>query len=162
MWKLIFSDYETDKVTRVKGELLDLKSVLQSYAIPDKTKFTVVGLYADNKKYTVISKSQDFVIAIKNYSTHKDNDKYWTIVIDLKQDLFIEMVVKSNDIRTDLNNYMNYLSDPLLQTLANDSEPVINIDPVNLQYNNGEPFQANISEIDRVWVEQLRGENILK
>ena len=34
------------------------------------------------------------------------------------------------------------------------------VDPVNANYNNGEPYHASISEIDRFWVEQLRGKKL--
>lgn len=158
MWKLIYSDYETDKVSKVNGEQLSILDCVVQYSIPLKTKFTVVGLYADKKKYTVMANCGKLVFATKPYSTHKDNTKYWLVIINVLSQNFLEFVIDSKDIIQDIKNTVNQINTNGIDNF--DFTQSFTIDPVNANYNNGEPFQASIIEIDRFWVEQLRGKNL--
>ena len=160
MWKLLFSDYDTDKISLVNGKRLSLTQCIQDYAIPDKMKFTVVGLYADKKKYTVVYNNNPFIFAYKNFSTHKDNNKYWLVLLDLRQNKFSEFVVKSDNLLKDIKTFSDFMTVPAFTKQTLDDLNPLFIDPINLQYNNGEPYMADLSEIDRVWVEQLRGKKL--
>lgn len=173
MWKLIYSDYEQDriknKVTKVHGEILTgIHNVLDNYSIIDKTRFTVVGLYADNKKYTVVCKTNNqlynYVFAIKPYSTHKDNQKYWLNIVDLSNNQITEFVANSTNLLSDIEKFVEFVDN----IKTENAYPIGNLkqffefDSVNDKFNNGQLYTASISEIDRVWVEQMRGENFLK
>lgn len=158
MWKLLYSDYETDKTYKVNNEQLSILDCVVQYSIPLKTKFTVVGLYADKKKYTVMANCGKLVFATKPYSTHKDNTKYWLVIINVLSQNFLEFVIDSKDIIQDIKNTVNQISTNGIDNF--DFTQSFTIDPVNANYNNGEPFQASITEIDRFWVEQLRGKNL--
>ena len=158
MWKLLYSDYETDKIYKVNNEQLSILDCVVQYSIPLKSKFTVVGLYADKKKYTVMANCGKFIFATKPYSTHKDNTKYWLIIINVLSQNFLEFVIDSKDIIQDIKNTVNQISTNGIDNF--DFTQSFTIDPVNANYNNGEPFQASITEIDRFWVEQLRGKNL--
>lgn len=158
MWKLLYSDYETDKTYKVNNEQLSILDCIVQYSIPLKSKFTVVGLYADKKKYTVMANCGKFIFATKPYSTHKDNTKYWLIIINVLSQNFLEFVIDSKDIIQDIKNTVNQISTNGIDNF--DFTQSFTIDPVNANYNNGEPFQASITEIDRFWVEQLRGKKL--
>lgn len=158
MWKLLYSDYETDKTYKVNNEQLSILDCVVQYSIPLKSKFTVVGLYADKKKYTVMANCGKFIFATKPYSTHKNNTKYWLIIINVLSQNFLEFVIDSKDIIQDIKNTVNQISTNGIDNF--DFTQSFTIDPVNANYNNGEPFQASITEIDRFWVEQLRGKNL--
>lgn len=158
MWKLLYSDYETDKTYKVNNEQLSILDCVVQYSIPLKSKFTVVGLYADKKKYTVMANCGKFIFSTKPYSTHKDNTKYWLVIINVLSQNFLEFVIDSKDIIQDIKNTINQIN---INGIDNfDFTQSFTIDPVNANYNNGEPFQASITEIDRFWVEQLRGKNL--
>lgn len=169
MWKLIYSDYEQDKVTRVHGEILtNINKTLSDLSIIDKTRFTVVGLYADNKKYTVVNKSKNelynYVFAIKPYSTHKDNQKFWLAIVDLSHNQLTEFVANSTTLLQDIIKFIDFV-DSIKTENANPLSSLkrfFTFDSVNDKFNNGQLYTASISEIDRVWVEQMRGENFLK
>lgn len=158
MWKLLYSDYETDKTYKVNNEQLSILDCVVQYSIPLKSKFTVVGLYADKKKYTVMANCGKFIFATKPYSTHKNNTKYWLIIINVLSQNFLEFVIDSKDIIQDIKNTVNQISTNGIDNF--DFTQSFTIDPVNANYNNGEPFQASITEIDRFWVEQLRGKKL--
>lgn len=158
MWKLLYSDYETDKTYKVNNEQLSILDCVVQYSIPLKSKFTVVGLYADKKKYTVMANCGKFIFATKPYSTHKNNTKYWLIIINVLSQNFLEFVIDSKDIIQDIKNTVNQINTNGIDNF--DFTQSFTIDPVNANYNNGEPFQASITEIDRFWVEQLRGKNL--
>ena len=158
MWKLLYSDYETDKTYKVNNEQLSILDCVVQYSIPLKSKFTVVGLYADKKKYTVMANCGKLVFATKPYSTHKDNTKYWLVIINVLSQNFLEFVIDSKDIIQDIKNTVNQINTNGIDNF--DFTQSFTIDPVNANYNNGEPFQASITEIDRFWVEQLRGKNL--
>ena len=158
MWKLLYSDYETDKTYKVNNEQLSILDCVVQYSIPLKSKFTVVGLYADKKKYTVMANCGKLVFATKPYSTHKDNTKYWLIIINVLSQNFLEFVIDSKDIIQDIKNTVNQINTNGIDNF--DFTQSFTIDPVNANYNNGEPFQASITEIDRFWVEQLRGKKL--
>lgn len=158
MWKLLYSDYETDKTYKVNNEQLSILDCIVQYSIPLKSKFTVVGLYADKKKYTVMANCGKFIFATKPYSTHKDNTKYWLIIINVLSQNFLEFVIDSKDIIQDIKNTVNQISTNGIDNF--NFTQSFTIDPVNANYNNGEPFQASITEIDRFWVEQLRGKKL--
>lgn len=158
MWKLLYSDYETDKTYKVNNEQLSILDCVVQYSIPLKSKFTVVGLYADKKKYTVMANCGKFIFATKPYSTHKDNTKYWLIIINVLSQNFLEFVIDSKDIIQDIKNTVNQINTNGIDNF--DFTQSFTIDPINANYNNGEPFQASITEIDRFWVEQLRGKNL--
>ena len=158
MWKLLYSDYETDKTHKVNNEQLSILDCIVQYSIPLKSKFTVVGLYADKKKYTVMANCGKFIFATKPYSTHKNNTKYWLIIINVLSQNFLEFVIDSKDIIQDIKNTVNQISTNGIDNF--DFTQSFTIDPVNANYNNGEPFQASITEIDRFWVEQLRGKKL--
>lgn len=158
MWKLLYSDYETDKTYKVNNEQLSILDCVVQYSIPLKSKFTVVGLYADKKKYTVMANCGKFIFATKPYSTHKDNTKYWLIIINVLSQNFLEFVIDSKDIIQDIKNTVNQINTNGIDNF--DFTQSFTIDPVNANYNNGEPFQASITEIDRFWVEQLRGKKL--
>lgn len=158
MWKLLYSDYETDKTYKVNNEQLSILDCIVQYSIPLKSKFTVVGLYADKKKYTVMANCGKFIFATKPYSTHKDNTKYWLIIINVLSQNFLEFVIDSKDIVQDIKNTINQINTNGIDKF--DFTQSFTIDPVNANYNNGEPFQASITEIDRFWVEQLRGKKL--
>lgn len=158
MWKLLYSDYETDKTYKVNNEQLSILDCIVQYSIPLKSKFTVVGLYADKKKYTVMANCGKFIFATKPYSTHKDNTKYWLIIINVLSQNFLEFVIDSKDIIQDIKNTVNQINTNGIDNL--DFTQSFTIDPVNANYNNGEPYQASITEIDRFWVEQLRGKKL--
>ncbi len=170
MWKLIYSDYEKDKpkLTKVQGKTLDnIHNILDKYSIIDKTKFTVVGLYADNKKYTVVARTSNplynYIFAVKPYSTHKNNTKFWLIVLDLVTNRMTEFVVNSQNLTADIKKYCTFIN----SISKNNAYPIDNIkdfftvDEVNDKFNNGVLYNASIVEVDRIWVEQLRGESIL-
>ncbi len=170
MWKLIYSDYEKDKpkLTKVQGKTLtNIHNVLNQYSIVNKTRFTVVGLYADNKKYTVVARTTNplynYIFAIKPYSTHKDNTKFWLTVVDLTTNRMTEFVANSKDLMADIKKYCTFID----SISKNNAYPLDNIkdyihaDIVNDNFNNSTLYNASIVEIDRVWVEQLRGESIL-
>lgn len=158
MWRLIYSDYDTDKVFKVNDQNLSILDCIVQYSIPLKTKFTVVGLYADKKKYTVVANCGKFIFAIKPYSTHKNNNRYWISIINILSQDFLEFVIRSNDVIGDIR--------ALVTTIADDENEIIqymssfDIDPINASYNNGEPYHASITEIDRFWVEQLKGKKL--
>ena len=158
MWKLLYSDYETDKTYKVNNEQLSILDCVVQYSIPLKSKFTVVGLYADKKKYTVMANCGKLVFATKPYSTHKDNTKYWLVIINVLSQNFLEFVIDSKDIIQDIKNTVNQINTNGINNF--DFTQSFTIDPVNANYNNGEPFQASITEIDRFWVEQLRGKKL--
>lgn len=158
MWKLLYSDYETDKTYKVNNEQLSILDCIVQYSIPLKSKFTVVGLYADKKKYTVMANCGKFIFATKPYSTHKGNTKYWLIIINVLSQNFLEFVIDSKDIIQDIKNTVNQINTNGIDNF--DFTQSFTIDPVNANYNNGEPFQASITEIDRFWVEQLRGKKL--
>lgn len=169
MWKLIYSDYEQDKVTKVHGKILTgIHTTLDKFSIIDKTRFTVVGLYADNKKYTVIGRTNsnfcNYILAVKPYSTHKDNQKYWLTVVDLGLNQITEFVINSIDLTLDINKFLDFAN----SIKTDNANPLVSLkrffkfDSVNDSFNNGQLYTASISEIDRVWVEQMRGENFLK
>ena len=158
MWKLLYSDYETDKTYKVNNEQLSILDCVVQYSIPLKSKFTVVGLYADKKKYTVMANCGKFIFATKPYSTHKDNTKYWLIIINVLSQNFLEFVIDSKDIIQDIKNTVHQINTNGIDNF--DFTQSFTIDPINANYNNGEPFQASITEIDRFWVEQLRGKNL--
>lgn len=158
MWKLLYSDYETDKVSKVNNEKLSILDCVVQYSIPLKTKFTIVGLYADNKKYTVMANCGKFIFATKPFSTHKNNTKYWLVIINVLSQQFLEFVIDSKDVIQDIKNTIEDISKNGIEGF--DYTRSFTIDPVNANYNNGEPYQASISEIDRFWVEQLRGKKL--
>lgn len=158
MWKLLYSDYETDKTYKVNNEQLSILDCIVQYSIPLKSKFTVVGLYADKKKYTVMANCGKFIFATKPYSTHKNNTKYWLIIINVLSQNFLEFVIDSKDIIQDIKNTINQINTNGIDNF--DFTQSFTIDPVNANYNDGEPFQASITEIDRFWVEQLRGKKL--
>ena len=158
MWKLLYSDYETDKTYKVNNEQLSILDCVVQYSIPLKSKFTVVGLYANKKKYTVMANCGKFIFATKPYSTHKDNTKYWLIIINVLSQNFLEFVIDSKDIIQDIKNTVHQINTNGIDNF--DFTQSFTIDPINANYNNGEPFQASITEIDRFWVEQLRGKNL--
>lgn len=158
MWKLLYSDYETDKTYKVNNEQLSILDCVVQYSIPLKSKFTVVGLYADKKKYTVMANCGKFIFATKPYSTHKNNTKYWLIIINVLSQNFLEFVIDSKDIIQDIKNTVNQINTNGIDNF--DFTQSFTIDPVNANYNNGEPYQASITEIDRFWVEQLRGKKL--
>lgn len=158
MWKLIYSDYETDKVSKVNGEQLSILDCVVQYSIPLKTKFTVVGLYADKKKYTVMANCGKLVFATKPYSTHKDNTKYWLVIINVLSGQFLEFVIDSQDVIQDIKNTVDSIAENGIENF--DYTNSFTIAPVNANYNEGVPYQAPITEIDRFWVEQLRGKKL--
>lgn len=158
MWKLLYSDYETDKTYKVNNEQLSILDCVVQYSIPLKSKFTVVGLYADKKKYTVMANCGKFIFATKPYSTHKNNTKYWLIIINVLSQNFLEFVIDSKDVIQDIKNTVNQINTNGIDNF--DFTQSFTIDPVNANYNDGEPFQASITEIDRFWVEQLRGKKL--
>lgn len=158
MWRLLYSDYETDKVYKVGNEKLSILDCVVQYSIPLKTKFTIVGLYADKKKYTVMANCGKLIFATKSFSTHKDNSKYWLVIINVSSGQFIEFVVDSKDIIQDIKNTVENIQNNDINNF--DYTKSFTIDPVNANYNNGEPYQASISEIDRFWVEQLKGKGL--
>ena len=158
MWKLLYSDYETDKTYKVNNEQLSILDCIVQYSIPLKSKFTVVGLYADKKKYTVMANCGKFIFATKPYSTHKNNTKYWLIIINVLSQNFLEFVIDSKDIIQDIKNTVNQINTNGINNF--DFTQSFTIDPVNANYNDGDPFQASITEIDRFWVEQLRGKKL--
>lgn len=158
MWKLLYSDYETDKVSKVNNEKLSILDCIVQYSIPLKTKFTVVGLYADNKKYTVMANCGKFIFATKPYSTHKNNTKYWLVIINILSQQFLEFVINSKDVIQDIKNTVNEIAKNGIDNF--DYLSSFTVDPVNANYNEGVPYQASITEIDRFWVEQLRGKKL--
>lgn len=154
MWKLIYSDYETDKVTRVKGDVLTIKQIMNDYMIPDKTKFTIVGLYADNKKYTVVTKNDRFIFAIKPFSTHKNNNKYWIVLLDLNSNYIREYTTVLDE---------NYQTSIFMLNDILDSFTTTDNSLIQFIENNSPDYECfSITEINRIWFEQMRGESILK
>ena len=162
MLKLIYSDYDTDQVTRIKGSILPLETILEYYFQPDRTKFTIVGLYADNKKYSVVATNSRYIHAIKPYSTHKDNNRYWYVTIDKYTKRFSEFVIRSDMVKSNPAKFQDYLSNLTDQNYESLIDLPFSIDKVNDKFNNGNLFITDITEIDRVWFEQKRGENLLK
>lgn len=158
MWKLIYSDYETDKVTKVNNQKLSILDCVVQYSIPGKTKFTIVGLYADKKKYTVIAKCGKLIFATKPFSTHKNNTKHWLVIINILSQQFLEFVVDSPNLLQDIKSTIDDITKNGVENF--DIAKSFSIDPVNAKYNGGEPYQASLTEIDRFWVEQLRGKKL--